>query len=228
MAIKINPIELPEPKFRMAIKAIDESDDEKVSEVLHKIHLEDPTIILEYSKELKQLIVHGQGELHLNSIKWAFDNIHNLGIEFITPKIPYRETITKLAQAQFRHKKQSGGAGQFGEVFLFIEPHIENSPDKTSFKADGKEQKISVRGKDEFNLDWGGKLVFYNCIVGGSIDTRFLPAIQKGIMEKLENGPLTGSYARDIRVYVYDGKMHPVDSNEISFKLAGAKAYCRL
>lgn len=225
MPVKIQAIELPDPKFRLAIKAIDESDDEKVSEVLHKIHQEDPTIILEYSKELKQLIVHGQGELHLNTLKWVFDNIHNIGIEFITPKIPYRETITKLAQAQHRHKKQSGGAGQFGEVYLFIEPHDDVSPDRTNFKADGKDQKISVRSKNEFELDWGGKLVFNNCIVGGSIDTRFLPAIQKGIMEKLETGPLTGSYARDIRVYVYDGKMHPVDSNEISFKLAGAKAF---
>jgi len=225
LSCKFIPIELPNSKYRVAIKALDESDDEKVSEILQKMHLEDPTLILEYSKELKQLILHGQGELHLNTVKWAFDNIHNVGIEFIAPKIPYRETITKLAQSQYRHKKQSGGAGQFGEVYLFIEPHSDDTPDRIEFKANGKEMKISIRKKDEYTLDWGGKFVFYNCIVGGSIDTRFLPAIYKGIMEKLENGPLTGSYARDIRVYVYDGKMHPVDSNEISFKIAGAKAF---
>ncbi|MFC2132835.1 elongation factor G, partial [Bacteroidota bacterium] len=221
----IKPIELPNPKFRLAIKAVDESDDEKIGEILHKIHQEDPTILIEYSKELKQIILHGQGELHLNTIKWAFDNIHDIKIEFSPTKIPYRETITKIAQADYRHKKQSGGAGQFGEVHMIIEPFIEGAPDKKEFKVLGKELKISVRGSDEYKLDWGGKLVFNNCIVGGSIDTRYLPAIQKGIMEKLETGPLTGSYARDIKVYVYDGKMHPVDSNEISFKLAGAKAF---
>lgn len=225
LSCDFQPIDLPNSKYRIAIKAVDDSNDEKVSEILQRMHLEDPTLILEYSKELKQIILHGQGELHLNTIKWSFDNIHNVNIEFISPKIPYRETITKLAQSQFRHKKQSGGAGQFGEVYLFIEPHSDNSPDRTSFKANGKELKVSIRKKDEYDLDWGGKFVFYNCIVGGSIDGRFLPAIYKGIMEKLENGPLTGSYARDIRVYVYDGKMHPVDSNEISFKIAGSKAF---
>jgi len=218
-------VKFPAPKYRTAIKAHTESDDEKLGEALNKMHLEDPTIIIEYSKELKQIIVHGQGEYHLNIMKWHLDNIYKIPTNFNPPKIPYRETITKSAQADYRHKKQSGGAGQFGEVHMIVEPYEEGSAEMTSMKIGGKEMKISVRGKDEIDLDWGGKLIYCNCIVGGSIDARFLPAILKGIMEKMEVGPLTGSYARDIRVYVYDGKMHPVDSNEISFRLAGRNAF---
>ncbi|HEY4789185.1 MAG TPA: elongation factor G, partial [Bacteroidales bacterium] len=194
-------------------------------EALNRMNMEDPTIIVEYSKELKQTILYGQGEYHLNILKWHLDNIYKILTEFLSPRIPYRETITKTAQADYRHKKQSGGAGQFGEVHLIIEPYVEGAPEPTMFKVNGKELKVSIRDKDEQSLPWGGKLVFYNCIVGGSIDARFLPAILKGIMEKMEEGPLTGSYARDIKVYVYDGKMHPVDSNEISFKLAGRNAF---
>ncbi|NMC36795.1 MAG: elongation factor G [Bacteroidales bacterium] len=218
-------VKFPDPKYRTAIKAQVESDDEKLGEALNKIHLEDPTIIVEYSKELKQIIVHGQGEYHLNIMKWHLDNIYKIPTNFNPPRIPYRETITKAAQADYRHKKQSGGAGQFGEVHLIIEPYTEGSPELTMMKFGSKEIKLSVRAKDEIDLDWGGKLIYVNCIVGGSIDARFMPAILKGIMEKMEVGPLTGSYARDIRVYVYDGKMHPVDSNEISFRLAGRNAF---
>jgi elongation factor G len=218
-------VKFPEPKYRIAIKAQSESDDEKLGEALNKIHLEDPTIVIEYSKELKQIIVHGQGEYHLNIMKWHLDNIYKIPTSFSPPKIPYRETITKSAPADYRHKKQSGGAGQFGEVHLIIEPYTEGSSESNMMKFGGKEIKLSVRGKDEIDLDWGGKLIYVNCIVGGSIDARFLPAILKGIMEKMEVGPLTGSYARDIRVYVYEGKMHPVDSNEISFRLAGRNAF---
>lgn len=222
---KYEGIKFPEPKYRTAIKAQSESDDEKLGEALNKIHLEDPTIIIEYSKELKQIIVHGQGEYHLNIMKWHLDNIYRIPTNFNPPRIPYRETITKAAQADYRHKKQSGGAGQFGEVHLIIEPYTEGSPELTMMKFGGKELKLSIRAKDEIGLEWGGKLIYVNCIVGGSIDARFMPAILKGIMEKMEIGPLTGSYARDIRVYVYDGKMHPVDSNEISFRLAGRNAF---
>ena len=218
-------VPFPNPKFRAAIRPLSEGDEEKLGEALNKIHDEDPTVIIEYSKELKQIIIHGQGEHHLNIVKWHLDHIYKVEAEFLAPKIPYRETITKSAQSDYRHKKQSGGAGQFGEVHMIIEPYIEGTPEKNMFKINGKEYKMSVRGKEEVKLSWGGKLEFINCIVGGSIDARFLPAILKGIMEKMEEGPLTGSYARDIRVYVYDGKMHPVDSNEISFKLAGAKAF---
>ncbi|MBN1599512.1 MAG: elongation factor G [Bacteroidales bacterium] len=218
-------IAIPEPKYRTAIKPLSEGDEEKLGEALGRMHQEDPTILIEYSKELKQIIVSGQGEYHLNILKWHLDNQFKIDTEFIAPKIPYRETITKPAQADYRHKKQSGGAGQFGEVHMIIEPYKEGAPGKDMFKIDGKEQKLSIRDQDEVKLVWGGKLMYYNCIVGGSIDARFLPAILKGIMEKMEEGPLTGSYARDICVYVYDGKMHPVDSNEISFKLAGRNAF---
>ena len=219
------PIAFPEPKFRTAIKTVSEGDEEKLGEALNRIHQEDPTVKVEYSKELKQIILSGQGEYHLNIVKWHLDNIYKVETTFIAPKIPYRETITKPAQSDYRHKKQSGGAGQFGEVHMIIEPYADGTDPKSMFKMDGKEYKMSVRGKDLHKLSWGGHLEFVNCIVGGSIDARFLPAILKGIMEKLEEGPLTGSYARDIRVYVYDGKMHPVDSNEISFMLAGRNAF---
>jgi elongation factor G len=222
---KYEGVNYPEPKFRTAIKAQSESDDEKLGEALNKIHLEDPTIVIEYSKELKQIIVHGQGEYHLNIMKWHLDNIYKIHTNFNPPKIPYRETITKSANADYRHRKQSGGSGQFGEVHMIIEPFEEGSKEATMQKINGKEIKISVRDKEEIDLPWGGKLVYVNSIVGGSIDARFMPAILKGIMEKMEIGPLTGSYARDIRVYVYDGKMHPVDSNEISFRLAGRNAF---
>ncbi|MEX0983231.1 MAG: elongation factor G [Bacteroidales bacterium] len=218
-------VPFPNPKYRAAIRSLSEGDEEKLGESLNRIHQEDPTVIVEYSKELKQIILHGQGEHHLNIVKWQLDNIYKVEAEFLPPRIPYRETITKAAQSDYRHKKQSGGAGQFGEVHMIIEPFIEGTPEKTAFKINGKEYKMSVRGKEEHTLSWGGTLQFINCIVGGSIDARFLPAILKGVMEKMEEGPLTGSYARDIRVYVYDGKMHPVDSNEISFMLAGRNAF---
>jgi elongation factor G len=222
---KYGGVIFPAPKYRTAIKAQSESDDEKLGEALNKLHLEDPTIIIEYSKELKQIIVHGQGEYHLNIMRWHLDNIYKIPTNFNAPKIPYRETITKSAQADYRHRKQSGGSGQFGEVHMLIEPYEEGSTEVTMQKINGKDVKISVRDKEEIELPWGGKLVYVNSIVGGAIDARFLPAILKGIMEKMEVGPLTGSYARDIRVYVYDGKMHPVDSNEISFRLAGRNAF---
>jgi elongation factor G len=222
---KYPKMRFPEPKFRAAIRPLSESDDEKLGEALNRLHQEDPTIIIEYSKELKQIIIHGQGEYHLNILKWHLDKIFKIETEFVAPTIPYRETITRAAQADYRHKKQSGGAGQFGEVHMIIEPFEEGTDPKTMMKINGKEMKLSVRDKEQIKLQWGGVLEFVNCIVGGSIDARFLPAILKGIMEKMEEGPLTGSYARDIRVYIYDGKMHPVDSNEISFKLAGRNAF---
>ncbi len=218
-------IEFPEPKYRTAIRVLNESDEEKLGEELSRMQQIDPTIKVEYSKELKQIILHGQGEHQLNILKWHLDNITKIETEFIKPKIQYRETITKVAQASYRHKKQSGGAGQFGEVYMVIEPHDDNAPDPKNYKVNGMDISLNVRDKQEHALEWGGKLVFYNCIVGGAIDAKFMPAILKGVMEKMENGPLTGSYARDIRVAIYDGKMHPVDSNEISFKLAGRNAF---
>ncbi|HPR32311.1 MAG TPA: elongation factor G [Prolixibacteraceae bacterium] len=219
------PIVFPTPLISTAVKAVNESDDEKVGEALHRMRDEDPSFTVNYSKELRQLIVEAQSEYHLNIIKWYFDHEYKIDINFLTPRIPYRETITKASQSDYRHKKQSGGAGQFGEVHMIVEPFEEGMPDPKNFKIDGKEWIVTLRGKEEIPLTWGGKLVFCNCIVGGSIDARFHPAILKGIMEKMEEGPLTGSYARDIRVCIYDGKMHPVDSNEISFRLAGRNAF---
>ena len=212
----IEPIEFPDPKMTMAIKALNTTDDEKLNAILNEIHKVDKTFTIKYSKELRQLIAGGMGELHLNLIKWSVENLEKIPFEYVTPRIAYRETITKSAKATYRHKKQSGGSGQFGEVHMMIEPYTEGMTFTTEFP---------VRGTDEVKLDWGGKLLMINSIVGGAIDARFLPAIMKGLMEKMENGPLTGSYARDIVVYIYDGKMHPVDSNEISFKLASRNAF---
>ena len=218
-------IEFPHYKYRCAVKAKDPKDEEKVSEAMAKISAEDPTYIIEYHKEQKQTILKGMGEQHVNTLKWRLQNENKLEIEFSAPKISYRETITKVACADYRHKKQSGGAGQFGEVHLLIAPYQEGVDPGNRFKVDGKEVVLNIKGKEEFDLPWGGKLEYYNCIVGGAIDARFMPAILKGINEKMSEGPLTGSLARDIRVYVYDGKMHPVDSNEISFVLAARNAF---
>ena len=219
------PINFPHYKYRCAVKAKDAKDEEKVSDAMAKIAAEDPTYIIEYHKEQKQTILKGQGEQHVNTLKWRLQNENKLEIEFSAPKISYRETITKVATADYRHKKQSGGAGQFGEVHLLIAPYQEGVDPGNKFKVDGKELVLNIKGKEEFDLPWGGKLEYYNCVVGGAIDARFMPAILKGINEKMSEGPLTGSLARDIRVYVYDGKMHPVDSNEISFVLASRNAF---
>ena len=222
---KFNFIQYPNSKYRRAIKPVNEADAEKLSEILNRMHSEDPTWIVEQSKELKQLLLHGQGEFHLKTLKWRIENNDKIFIEYLEPKIPYRETITKAARADYRHKKQSGGAGQFGEVHLIVEPYFEDMPMPDVYRFNGQEFKVQARDTQVVNLDWGGKLVFVNSIVGGAIDARFLPAILKGIMSRMEQGPLTGSYARDVRVIVYDGKMHQVDSNEISFMLAGRNAF---
>ena len=213
---ELPPIEFPSPNMTVAIEAIKKGEEEKLSQALHQLREEDPTLIVEVSSELKQTLIHCQGDMHLAVAKWKIEHNHKLEIKFEKPKIPYRETIRKMSDANYRHKKQSGGAGQFGEVYMRIEPWYEGLPEP---------KDLNVRGRDVHELEWGGKLVFYNCIVGGAIDTRFLPSVLKGVMEKMHNGPLTGSYARDIRVCVYDGKMHPVDSNDISFKIAGLQAF---
>ncbi|MDE7189444.1 MAG: elongation factor G, partial [Muribaculaceae bacterium] len=218
-------IKYPAPKYTRAIRPLNEADAEKLAGILTRMHEEDPTWIIEQSKELKQTLVKGQGEFHLRTLKWRIENNEKLPIEFVEQKIPYRETITKAARADYRHKKQSGGSGQFGEVHLIVEPYYEGMPEPDSYKFGNQEFKLNVRDKQEIPLDWGGKLVVYNCIVGGAIDARFIPAIVKGLMDRMEQGPLTGSYARDVRVMIYDGKMHPVDSNEISFRLAGRNAF---
>ena len=219
------PIQYPHSKYRRAIKPVTEGETEKLAALLTRMHEEDPTWVIEQSKELRQTIVKGQGEFHLRTLKWRLENNDKMFIQYDEPKIPYRETITKISRADYRHKKQSGGAGQFGEVHMIIEPYVEGEPAKEMYKIGGQEYKISVKDKQLIDLDWGGKLELINSIVGGAIDARFIPAILKGVMDRIEQGPLTGSYARDVRVIVYDGKMHPVDSNEISFRLAGRNAF---
>lgn len=218
-------IKYPAPKYQRAIMPKNEAEIEKLGTILNRMHEEDPTWVIEQSKELKQTIVSGQGEFHLRTLKWRIENNDKVMIEYEEPKIPYRETITKAARADYRHKKQSGGSGQFGEVHLIVEPYHEDMPEPDVYKFGAQEFKMSVRDKQEMPLEWGGKLIIYNCIVGGSIDARFIPAIVKGIMDRMVEGPLTGSYARDVRVCIYDGKMHPVDSNEISFRLAARHAF---
>ncbi|WP_455069971.1 elongation factor G [Prevotella aurantiaca] len=218
-------IKYPNPKYMRAIESVNSQETEKLMAALLKMRQEDPTWLVEQSKELRQTIVKGQGEFHLRTLKWRLENNEKLQTVFKEARIPYRETITKQAKAEYRHKKQSGGAGQFGEVHLIVEPYAEGMPDPTMYKFNGQEFKMNIKGKEEKTLPWGGKLVFINSVVGGAIDTRFMPAILKGIMDCMERGPLTGSYARDVRVVVYDGKMHPVDSNELSFTLAARHAF---
>jgi elongation factor G len=216
-------INYPASKYRCAIKAKVQQDEQKLGDALKKISFQDPTVVVEYSKELRQTILSGNGEQHINIVKWRLNNEFNLEVELFAPKVPYRETITKVATAQYRHKKQSGGAGQFGEVHLLVCPA--EGELNTKFKIDGKDTQLNIKTQDITELEWGGKLEFYNCVVGGAIDLGFMPAILKGIKERMVEGPLTGSYARDIRVFVYDGKMHPVDSKEIAFIIAGRNAF---
>ena len=212
----IKPIKYPVSRIRKAVHAEEGKDEEKLHEALRKLHSQDPTIVIEYSKELKQHILGCQGELHLQVIDWFLKNVYGVNAVYEQPRVAYRETIQRSATTSYRHKKQSGGAGQFGEVHIKIEPYREGMADPDGF---------NVRGTEVVELDWGGKLVFVNCIVGGSIDARYLPAVMKGVLEVMEEGPLTGSYARDIRVMLFDGKMHSVDSNDLSFKLAAAHAF---
>lgn len=223
--VKFDFVKFPRPKYSRSIKVKNPQEMEKMMAALLKMRQEDPTWVVEQSKELRQTIVHGQGEFHLRVLKWRMENNEKLQVEYEEPRVPYRETITKKAQASYRHKKQSGGAGQFGEVALIVEPYAEGMPDPVSYKFGGQEFKMNIKSKEEKDLPWGGKLQFINSVVGGAIDLRFMPAILKGVMDCMERGPLTGSYARDVRVVVYDGKMHPVDSNELSFTLAARHAF---
>jgi elongation factor G len=214
--MELHPIIFPASNMTVAIEAVKKGEEDKLSQALHALREEDPTLIIEVSAELRQILIHCQGDMHLAVAKWKIEHLHKVEVKFSKPRIPYRETIRKVSESTYRHKKQSGGSGQFGEVFMRIEPWHEGLTDPHG---------LNVRHRDEYPLDWGGKLVYYNCIVGGAIDVRFLPSILKGVMEKMHEGPLTGSYVRDVRVSVYDGKMHPVDSNDISFKIAGMMAF---
>jgi elongation factor G len=213
---EIEKIKWPESRIRTAVVPPSKNDMEKLIKALQQIHEEDPTLILEQNAQFKQLIIHGQGQLHLDIIKYRIETVNGIHMEFIKPKIAYMETITKSADEMYRHKKQSGGAGQFGEVHMRIEPYYEGMPDPAG---------LTVRSKEVEDLDWGGHLAFYWCIVGGTVDAKYINAIKKGIMSKMNAGPLTGSQCQNIRVSVYDGKMHPVDSNDMAFMLASTNAF---
>ncbi|MEO0340081.1 MAG: elongation factor G, partial [Bacteroidota bacterium] len=213
---KVEPMHFPESRIRVALKQLSKGDMEKLMKALHTIEEEDPTLHIEQSATLKQTLLHGQGQLHIDMIKHRIEMLHNISMEFIRPRIAYRETITKSADAMYRHKKQTGGSGQFGEVHLRVEPYYEGMPDPNN---------LSVRKFEIEDLPWGGKLAFYWCIVGGTIDSKYMNAIKKGILQKMEEGPLTGSPSQDIRVCIYDGKMHSVDSNDMAFMLATGHAF---
>lgn len=212
----IRPMEFPSPRIRTAVVPPSKSEMEKMANALHIIQEEDPTLQLEHSRELKQMILHGQGQLHLDIIKYRLEKVYGINMEYEKPRISYRETITKAAEADYRHKKQSGGAGQFGQVYMRIDPFEEGMADP---------EGLTVRKREVEDLPWGGKFAFYWCIVGGSIDSKFSQAIKKGIMLKMQEGPLTGSPCIDIRVCICDGKMHPVDSNDMAFQTAGSMAF---
>jgi elongation factor G len=213
---KIAAIPFPEPRIRTAVSPPSKNDVEKLARALHTLQEEDPTLRVEHSIELKQTILHGQGQLHLDMVKYRLEKVFGVQVNFMKPRIPYRETITKAANHSYRHKKQSGGAGQFAEVHFRVEPYFEGMAAPSG---------LNVRTTEEHPLTWGGKLVFLNCIVGGVVDTRFMSAILKGIMQKMTEGPLTGSHVRDIRVSVYDGKMHDVDSNDMAFMIASSQCF---
>ena len=213
---KVRSMEFPESRIRKAVSAETASDMEKLVTALHKIEKEDPTLKLEQSAELNQAILHGQGQLHLDMVKQRLQKEFGVKMIFENPRIPYRETITGKADADYRHKKQSGGSGQFGEIHMKVENFYEGMEEPTG---------VNIRQKDIEDLPWGGKLAFYWCIVGGAIDNRYIGAIKKGIMQQMKEGPLTGSHCQNIRVTVYDGKMHSVDSNDISFQLAASGAF---
>jgi elongation factor G len=214
--LSLQPIVFPEPLMSIAIANNKKGEEEKLASALHHLTEEDPTLHIEVSQELGQTLLHCMGDMHLAVVKWKLENIYHLDVGYTKPRIAYRETIRKNAEATYRHKKQTGGAGQFGEVSMRIEPYFEGMP---------APQGLNVRSTEEVPLPWGGKLVYCNCIVGGVIDQRFLPSIMKGVMDKMQRGPITGSYVRDVRVSVFDGKMHPVDSNDNAFKTAGTMAF---
>lgn len=213
---QITKMEFPDPKIRVAITPPGKNDMEKLMKALHQIEEEDPTLQVELSKSLKQTLLHGQGQLHLDLIRYRIEKVNGIAMEFEKPKIPYRETITATAEESYRHKKQSGGSGQFAELSMRIDPWTEGMADPAG---------LNVRKRETEELPWGGRLEFLWCIVGGAIDGKYINAIKKGIMNKMEEGPLTGSNCLDIRVCIYDGKMHTVDSNDMAFMIASSYAF---
>ena len=213
---KIEPMKFPESRLRKAVFVENTAETEKLFAALNKLKEEDPTLKVEIDHDTHEAILGGQGQLHLDLVKYRLEKDFGVKMEMKNPKISYRETITGKAEANYRHKKQSGGAGQFGEIHMRVENYYEGMPEP---------EGVNIRSKEFEDLPWGGKFAFYWCIVGGAIDSRYIGAIKKGIMQQLKEGPLTGSHCQNIRVSVYDGKMHSVDSNDISFQLAASGAF---
>lgn len=194
--IHLKPIDFPQPMFGLAIEPATRGQEQKLGAALHKLEEEDPCFRVEHNKELNETVIRGLGELHLRVMLERLKERYQVEVKSRPPKIAYRETVSSNADGHHRHKKQTGGAGQFGEVFLRIEP-----------------------------LPRGGGFEFVDDVVGGSIPGQFLPAIEKGVRMVLEHGAIAGYLLQDVRVIVYDGKHHPVDSKEVAFVSAGKKAF---
>jgi elongation factor G len=194
--IHMSPLEFPTPMSGVAIQPKRRGDEQRISEVLHKMTAEDPTLVVEHDATLNETVLRGLGELHIRSALERMAQQYKVEVETRPPRVPYRETISSPAEGHARHKKQTGGAGQFGEVYLRIEP----LPRGTGFE-------------------------FVDQVKGGVIPYNFIPAVQKGVESVLSAGPTAGFVMQDIRVTVYDGKHHPVDSKEIAFVAAGRKAF---
>ena len=194
--IHLKPVELPPPMYGLAIEVKSRGDEQKISDALHKIAAEDPGFNVEHNVSLNETVIRGLGELHLRVILEKIKNNYNVEVDTRPPRIAYKETITSKAEGHHRHKKQTGGAGQFGEVYLRIEP-----------------------------LAKGSGFEFVDDVVGGVIPKQFIPAVEKGVRQALETGVIAGYPLQDIRIAVYDGKHHSVDSKEIAFVTAGKKAF---
>ncbi|HEY7741886.1 MAG TPA: elongation factor G, partial [Burkholderiales bacterium] len=194
--IHLVPLEFPTPMHSLAIEPKRRGDEQKISDALHKLSAEDPTFKVEHNATINQTVISGLGDLHMRYILERMTKQYNVEVSTKPPRIPYRETITARAEGHHRHKKQTGGAGQFGEVFLKVEP-----------------------------LKRGSGFEFVDQVKGGAIPNQFIPAVEKGVRQVLDSGPVAGYPVHDVRVIVYDGKYHDVDSKEVAFISAGKRAF---
>lgn len=214
--IVLPPIVFPDPLMTIAIEPKTKGDEDKMSTGLHALHEEDPAFSVRIDPELHQVLLRGQSELHLGMIVKRLKEKYGVEVNMLEAKIPFRETIRGTAKEFYRHKKQTGGAGQFGEVHFYMEAYREGAPYPEEF---------TIRGSEITDLPWGGKLEFVSAIVGGAVDARFIPAVKKGVMEIMATGVIAGYPVTDVRIIFHDGKMHPVDSNENAFKTAGRMCF---
>ena len=215
--IEIAPIEFPSPRYTAAIRATREGDEDKLAQGLHQLAEEDPSLIITHDPLLNQIVIGGQGEMQLDIARFRLKNRFGVEVEFYRPKVAYRETVRGSARSKYRHKKQTGGAGQFAEISMLVE-----APD-AEFKTPAD---IKVRNVDTSETDWGAKIEFIDAIVGGVIDMRrFGGAILKGVLDAMQEGPVAGYPVGDVRIVVFDGGMHSVDSNEAAFKSAARNVF---